>query len=198
MSQLFLIQSFVEDLLALKSLTDGGNPISKEMFEPGKVIQTVLNIFTPQANAAHIDLKFQAQHPVVKPETMYPTRLEASEHMHNLSPRLLSQSSRALPAQLIGYKVRLQQALINLIKNALKFSKPYGTISIRAGFDTDKLIFNVVDSGVGIAKDDYEKLFTRFGKLQRTAEINSEGLGLGLTIVKKIVEQSDGLVGVHS
>jgi signal transduction histidine kinase len=48
----------------------------------------------------------------------------------------------------------------------------------------------ISDTGAGIAKEDIGKLFTRFGKLQRTAEINSEGLGLGLTIVKQIVESA--------
>ena len=43
---------------------------------------------------------------------------------------------------------------------------------------------NVKDNGTGIAKEDLSKLFTRFGKLHRTAEMNHEGLGLGLTIVK--------------
>ena len=54
------------------------------------------------------------------------------------------------------------------------------------------------DTGVGIAEADLGKLFTRFGKLQRTAEINSEGLGLGLTIVKQIVESAGGTVTVIS
>ena len=47
---------------------------------------------------------------------------------------------------------------------------------------------SVLDSGSGIEQTDLPKLFSRFGKLQRTAEINHEGIGLGLTIVKKIVE----------
>ena len=42
----------------------------------------------------------------------------------------------------------------------------------------------VIDTGEGVAAEDIESLFTRFGKLQRTAEVNHEGIGLGLTIVK--------------
>ena len=57
---------------------------------------------------------------------------------------------------------------------------------------------HVRDTGAGIAEDDFPQLFTRFGKLHRTAEMNSEGIGLGLTIVKNIVELSGGSVGVHS
>ena len=43
---------------------------------------------------------------------------------------------------------------------------------------------HIKDSGVGISQEDFQKLFTRFGKLLRTAEMNSEGIGLGLIIVK--------------
>lgn len=50
------------------------------------------------------------------------------------------------------------------------------------------LTVEVLDSGVGIAPEDFPKLFTRFGKLHRTAKMNSEGIGLGLKIVKAIVE----------
>ena len=55
---------------------------------------------------------------------------------------------------------------------------------------------SVRDSGVGIAPEDMKKLFNRFGKLERTAKMNSEGIGLGLTIVKQIVELGGGEVKV--
>ena len=51
---------------------------------------------------------------------------------------------------------------------------------------------DVFDSGKGIATEEFSQLFKRFGKLHRTAELNSEGIGLGLTIVKHIVEQCGG------
>ena len=86
--------------------------------------------------------------------------------------------------------------LINLIKNALKFT-PSGSIEIRAcylrdNYGSNLLVVHVKDSGKGILVEDIPKLFTRFGKLQRTAEMNSEGIGLGLTIVKQIVESGGG------
>lgn len=57
---------------------------------------------------------------------------------------------------------------------------------------------SVKDTGVGIAEEDIPLLFSRFGKLQRTASLNSEGIGLGLTIVQQIVELSGGSVFVQS
>ena len=94
---------------------------------------------------------------------------------------------------MIGDERRLKQVLINLVKNALKFTTQ-GEIKIMINYRRQEklLVVHVQDTGAGIAEDDFPQLFTRFGKLHRTAEINSEGIGLGLTIVKKIVELSGG------
>ena len=94
---------------------------------------------------------------------------------------------------MIGDERRLKQVLINLVKNALKFTTQ-GEIKIMINYRRQEklLVVHVQDTGAGIAEDDFPQLFTRFGKLHRTAEMNSEGIGLGLTIVKKIVELSGG------
>lgn len=60
------------------------------------------------------------------------------------------------------------------------------------------LTLNVKDSGVGIAHEDIPSLFNRFGKLHRTAEMNNEGIGLGLYIVKSIVDALNGVISVES
>ena len=61
---------------------------------------------------------------------------------------------------------RFRQVVINLVKNALKFSKIGGKILIEAGYTVNGLIaVNVLDDGAGIERDDFPKLFTRFGKL---------------------------------
>ena len=60
------------------------------------------------------------------------------------------------------------------------------------------LVVHVQDTGAGIATRDLPRLFTRFGKLHRTANMNHDGIGLGLSIVKRIVEQSGGKISVHS
>ena len=92
--------------------------------------------------------------------------------------------------------------MINLVKNALKFTSngkiemfaSYRSVKEDYGDDKDScknmLIIHVKDTGRGILPEDIPKLFTEFGKLQKTADINAEGIGLGLTIVKQIVETS--------
>ena len=60
------------------------------------------------------------------------------------------------------------------------------------------LIVHVIDTGAGITKRDLPKIFDKFGKLRRTAEQNSEGIGLGLSIVKGIVEMANGRIFAYS
>ena len=95
----------------------------------------------------------------------------------------------ALPPTLIGDQIRLKQVLVNLTKNSLKFSykKP---VTLRVFYDKRKELLNVdvVDEGRGIQAEDMDKLFKLFGKLGRTAEDNVEGIGMGLTICKLIVD----------
>ena len=121
--------------------------------------------------------------------------LKALENRLNNTPFLLqnftfekSEDQEDLPAVLIGDERRLKQVLINLIKNAKKFTNK-GKIEIMVGYDyeLEYLHIHVKDSGKGIAQEDMQRLFTRFGKLQRTAESNSEGIGLGLEIVRTII-----------
>ena len=99
----------------------------------------------------------------------------------------------------LGDERRIKQVLINLIKNAKKFTEK-GKIQIKASYNeqAESLVVHVNDTGVGISAEDLPKLFNRFGKLQRTAEMNSEGIGLGLTIVQGIVKSSGGEVVIRS
>ena len=101
--------------------------------------------------------------------------------------------------KLVGDERRLKQVLINLVKNSLKFTNR-GSIQVKASYDAtlQVLIIHVEDTGVGISAADLPLLFSRFGKLHRTAELNNEGIGLGLTIVKQIVEASGGSIIAES
>ena len=75
-----------------------------------------------------------------------------------------------------------------------------GGIKLHANYDEDaqSLVVQVQDTGAGIEVEDMQNLFSKFGRLHRTAEMNHDGIGLGLTIVKQIVEASGGRVSVQS
>ena len=85
------------------------------------------------------------------------------------------------------------------MKNALKFTHG-GFIKIRATYDqTQQLLkIQVIDNGKGIKEEEKVRLFTMFGKLQRTADVNQEGIGLGLTICKELCSKNGGEISVDS
>ena len=105
--------------------------------------------------------------------------------------------------QVFTDKMRLQQVLLNYQSNAIKFTPKQGKILIRCikheflG-DHGEIQIKVIDNGVGIKDEDKEKLFKIFGYLDRTKELNSNGIGLGLYITKMIVKQFQGQVSVES
>ena len=89
--------------------------------------------------------------------------------------------------------MRLKQVMINLIKNAFKFTQR-GHIKIVAAYDEveQMLHCHVIDSGKGIKEDEMGQLFQKFGKLLRTADMNSEGIGMGLMICQNLVQMNKG------
>ena len=73
-------------------------------------------------------------------------------------------------------------------------------ISVKLWYDrqTSLLFTKIRDTGIGISRFEIPMLFSKFGKLERTAEKNSEGIGLGLLICKQLVEQNGGTIKVRS
>ena len=92
---------------------------------------------------------------------------------------------------------RLQQILINLISNGIKFNKPDGKVAVKLAYRNREIWISVMDTGRGIAKADMEHLFDRFYRISHNNEV-TEGTGLGLSIVKKLVEAHDGRLEVES
>lgn len=90
---------------------------------------------------------------------------------------------------------RLKQVLINLLGNALKFTPAGGRITLNAAANQKQIVVSVSDSGPGIASEDIDKLFNRFTQLH-SAQI--PGIGLGLSIVKDLIELHGGDVFVQS
>lgn len=92
----------------------------------------------------------------------------------------------------------LKQALINLISNAIKFSPPNGTITLRCEEINDQIMFRVSDEGNGIDPDKMGNLFQPFAQLANAKYIEEAGTGLGLMIIKKIALLHEGAVGVEN
>lgn len=104
------------------------------------------------------------------------------------------------PDQLIvnGDPEELEIILNNLISNAVKYNKPGGTATCSLRADGKKLIIEVADNGIGIPEDEIPVLFREFVRIRRKETRNIMGSGLGLSIVKRLVDLYDGTIEVES
>ncbi len=93
---------------------------------------------------------------------------------------------------------RVEQVLINLVGNALKFTPEGGTVRVRVAADSDHLLFSVIDNGAGIPEEERDKIFERFYQPATTPGLATKGSGLGLTIAKHLVEQHQGRIWLES
>ena len=106
-----------------------------------------------------------------------------------------------IPEYLYGDATRLKQVIINLLTNAVKYTNSgYMMLNISGKIKEDKvkLVITVQDSGIGIKKENIDKLFSKFDRLGVEKETSVEGTGLGLAITKKLVELMHGNINVQS
>lgn len=93
---------------------------------------------------------------------------------------------------------RISQVVINLIGNALRYTPPGGTITIRAEPSEEGVNTSITDTGTGIAAEDLPRIFDRFYRVDKSRNRGSGGSGLGLAIVKQLVEAHGGSVSASS
>ncbi|MGF2037884.1 MAG: response regulator [Nostoc sp. CmiVER01] len=109
---------------------------------------------------------------------------------------LVTQLDECLPVYLDMEK--FDKVVYNLLSNAMKFTPEGGTISVRLKSERDRCILQVQDTGIGIVKEQIPHLFERFRQAEGSANRSYEGSGLGLALVKELVELHGGQVTVES
>jgi two-component system phosphate regulon sensor histidine kinase PhoR len=99
----------------------------------------------------------------------------------------------------LGFRLRLEQAMLNLVANAIKFNRPGGEVRVRAGRTGDgRVAIEVADTGTGIPSQDLPRIFERFYRVDKGRSRQVGGTGLGLSIVKHVVERMNGNISVES
>lgn len=95
---------------------------------------------------------------------------------------------------------KFMQVMTNLIENAAKYSDENSTVRIQSGFckNCEFVSIKVIDNGIGISEEDYEKIFTKFSRIDNPLTRKVQGSGLGLYITKNLVEKMKGEISVTS
>jgi PAS domain S-box-containing protein len=108
------------------------------------------------------------------------------------------EKAETLPKFINGDPIRLKQILVNLVNNAIKFTRT-GGITIKAMYENDSyLLFSVTDTGIGIPENKHQSIFDSFNQADNSVTRNHGGTGLGLAICKKLSEMMGGNVTVSS
>jgi len=115
--------------------------------------------------------------------------MEGKAHKFNISIIKKLQSGF-----IIGDKENLMHIFINLIDNAIKYNEVHGKIFINSYTKNKKVFIEVSDTGIGIPKEEREKIFEPFYTVYRDRSKNNGGTGVGLSLVKELIEKQKGSI----
>jgi PAS domain S-box-containing protein len=127
-------------------------------------------------------------------EVLAETDVLVQERRHRVS---VSTGDHPLPAVRADAQL-LRQVVMNLVSNAIKYTPEGGAIEVRFERDGDTLRWSIRDSGIGIPRSSQARLFEKFYRAENVSTLETEGTGLGLYLVRLIMEQLDGRVWCES
>ena len=115
------------------------------------------------------------------------------------SLNLLFDQTEKKVLKVFGDEKKIHQVLINLITNSIKYGVDDGTIEVKLEEnDNSKVIVSIIDNGLGIPREDLARIFERFYRVEKTRNRDEGGSGLGLSIVKHIIDAHDEKISVQS
>ncbi|MBE0662987.1 MAG: response regulator [Bacteroidales bacterium] len=162
--------SLIDDILILSKIEAGQIEVEDEPFRLSEVINAVTDVLEVRQKKKNLDFQIH--------------------------------SDLSLDEVLCGDPAKLRQVLINLLNNALKFTQKgsvtLGCSTISASLEELTLLFEITDTGIGIAPENFERIFNPFQQGDGSISRNYFGSGLGLTISKNLVESMGGSISVKS
>lgn len=187
----------------LELIRTGSEPLSQEtrgyvqvaeqeMRYIAEMVDDVLDLSRMDAGYYHIDRQ-PLQVSMLLRQAQVAFRAQAAQR--NIA--LESEPSDDLPL-VSADALRMNQVLSNLIENALKFTPEGGHITLSARQENDVVEITVLDTGVGIAQGEHEKIFDRFYRIKRGEQVEDKGSGLGLAICHEIVRLHGGKIWAES
>ncbi len=180
----------------LGELTDLQKDIVHEMFICGKNLQMVLDELLEAATiqAGKLFMEFNE----IDLDTLLKTCIKDIRRYtenHNIE---ISLSNISPPILIKADSSKLKQIFSHLLRNAVKFNKPNGTISVNATVHDGHVAIDVTDTGIGIPENKLKNIFDGFYQVDSSAARHYEGVGLGLYLVHKLIDLHNGSIDVKS
>lgn len=123
---------------------------------------------------------------------------EVVDEVQRASPVHRLEIESVAPVTVVGDRERIGQVIMNLLSNATKYSPDAGRVIVRVEADGDDVVVAVQDFGIGIPKQDHERIFDRFYRVDADDRAGYPGLGLGLYIAAEFVRRHGGTIWVES
>jgi signal transduction histidine kinase len=171
-------------LKLIQTIIRNANSLESRLAELMDIVKT---------GSGKIQLQFE---PVDIKSLILGTCLQISPLLHSKEQKLTTDLSDSLPI-IQGDGQRLEQVLLNLMNNAVKFTPNGGNITIKVRKEDTGLVVAVRDDGIGIAKEQQDKLFKPYSRLNADRQ-HHPGLGLGLALSKQVIELHGGRIWVES
>lgn len=193
------ILGYVEMMLAavVGPLTERQRKIMERMFANSQQLLNIVNDLLSQAQieAGKLSLNYTNFSPA---QLLYEVNEVMAGFARAKQLELIVCSPEGLPESIYGDQQRLQQILINLVNNAIKFTDQ-GSITLNLQQpDNDHWALEVIDTGVGIPADEQRRIFEPFRQVNTTDSRSAKGVGLGLAIVKELVTLMKGEIHLDS
>jgi len=155
------------------------------------VVETLLEL--SRADAGQVKMAFQEQN-------ISKLIADISEDAEILAEQKSIWVEKKIPATVIANfdSARMHQAILNIVDNAIKYTNEHGKISIELTEDEKYAILKVSDTGIGIPKNQLPYIFDRFYRVDKARSHETRGAGLGLSIVKWIIDVHKGKIDVKS
>jgi signal transduction histidine kinase len=189
------IASNTDDIKKIKYCLDRADNASKHLLN---IINNILDMSKIEADKFELSVnEFNLEKTLMNIFNV--TNVRAEEKNQNLSVNI----NKNVPSFIIGDELKISQIIINLVNNAIKFTPEKGTIVMSAEKLDDAdgeitLRIEVADSGIGISKEQQERLFASYGQADSSISKNFGGTGLGLFISKQIIELMQGKIWIES
>lgn len=177
-----------------ENLSDGGREALRSALDEGnhllRILQNVLDFWRVKQNETRLELQEVNIAEVVE-EAIFNVR-------EKLQPKVVLEKRIAFPLPKIRTDLaKLSQILFHLLDNAAKFTRS-GSIELKVSVEDGQLSCGVTDSGIGISVTDQPHLFDEFFQVDRSATTHHQGVGLGLTLARALVDQLGGRLSVSS
>ncbi len=166
--------------------------IERQMQQMTRLIDDLLDVSRITRN------KLELRKERVELESVLTVALETSRPLMDAAGHELSVKLPAEPLYLDADLTRLAQAISNLLNNAAKYTDRHGKISLETERQGSDVVITVLDNGVGIPAEMLPRVFDMFTQVDRSMDRSQGGLGIGLTLVKRLIELHDGSIQVRS